>query len=253
MYTSYLQDNWVDLLPCAEFAYNNSVHSSTGFTPFYAFAGINPRGPEGSATGLTDKPDTLAQYMSEISQFLSANLEQAAADMKRFADRSRTPAPKYSAGDKVLISTKNIASPRPKTKWSDKWMGPYKVISEAYPNSDAYVLDLPPSVQMHKVFHTSLLMPYKESTLPGRRQPPPPPIIMNGNKEYEVNEVLFCKWKKGHLKYWVSWKGYSPKDNSWVDVEYMDNAQELVDEFHKTYPMPDKPSYKKRSAKRRKT
>ena len=30
------QDDWVDLLPMAEHAYNNSVTSATGMTPFYA-------------------------------------------------------------------------------------------------------------------------------------------------------------------------------------------------------------------------
>ena len=75
-------------------------------------------------------------------------------------------------------------------------MGPYQVISEAYPNNDACVLDLLPLVQMHKVFHTLLLMPYKESTIPGREQSPPPPVVMDSNQKYEIDEILTCKWKK---------------------------------------------------------
>jgi hypothetical protein len=35
-FSNYEQDNWVELLPLAEFAYNNSVHSSTRMTPFWA-------------------------------------------------------------------------------------------------------------------------------------------------------------------------------------------------------------------------
>src|SRR5271156_4740707 len=30
-FTNYEQDNWLDLLPLAEFSYNNSIHSATGF------------------------------------------------------------------------------------------------------------------------------------------------------------------------------------------------------------------------------
>jgi transposase InsO family protein len=35
MYCDYQQDNWKELLPLAEFAYNNSVHAATGTTPFF--------------------------------------------------------------------------------------------------------------------------------------------------------------------------------------------------------------------------
>jgi hypothetical protein len=35
-FSNYKQDNWVELLPLAEFAYNNSVHHSTRMTPFWA-------------------------------------------------------------------------------------------------------------------------------------------------------------------------------------------------------------------------
>ena len=34
-FVSYLQDDWVDYLPTAEFAYNNSKHSSTSQSPFF--------------------------------------------------------------------------------------------------------------------------------------------------------------------------------------------------------------------------
>ena len=40
---SYQQDDWADLLPIAEFAFNISHHSSIGMSPFYATYGFHPR------------------------------------------------------------------------------------------------------------------------------------------------------------------------------------------------------------------
>ncbi len=41
-YVNYEQDNWVELLPLAQFAYNNSVHASMKMTLFFANYGYHP-------------------------------------------------------------------------------------------------------------------------------------------------------------------------------------------------------------------
>jgi IS30 family transposase len=41
-FSNYEQDNWAELLPLAEFAYNNSVHASTRMTLFWAMYHWNP-------------------------------------------------------------------------------------------------------------------------------------------------------------------------------------------------------------------
>jgi transposase InsO family protein len=43
IYCDYHQSNWSQLLPFAEFTYNNAVSSSTGKTPFFANFGYYPR------------------------------------------------------------------------------------------------------------------------------------------------------------------------------------------------------------------
>jgi len=43
VYVNYQQDDWVDLLLLAEFAYNNTSHLATMVTPFFANKGFHPK------------------------------------------------------------------------------------------------------------------------------------------------------------------------------------------------------------------
>ena len=42
MYCNYQQDNWLDLLPLAEFAYNNAPSTMIGVSLFFANKGYHP-------------------------------------------------------------------------------------------------------------------------------------------------------------------------------------------------------------------
>ena len=44
-YCNYEQDNWNDLLPLAEYAYNNSATTATQVSPFFANYGFHPVNP----------------------------------------------------------------------------------------------------------------------------------------------------------------------------------------------------------------
>ena len=42
-FINFQEDNWVQWLRKAKFAYNNAIHSSTRMTPFFALLGYHPR------------------------------------------------------------------------------------------------------------------------------------------------------------------------------------------------------------------
>ena len=78
IYCSYQQDDWHSLLPLAEFAYNNTPHSSTGVTPFFANKGYHPN--------LTVYPElelasararTFVTNLDELHSMLRENLADA--------------------------------------------------------------------------------------------------------------------------------------------------------------------------------
>ena len=53
IYCNYQQDNWAELLPLAEFSFNNSPSATTGVSPFFANKGYHPDLTVNSKIGLS--------------------------------------------------------------------------------------------------------------------------------------------------------------------------------------------------------
>ena len=65
----------------------------------------------------------------------------------------------------------------------------------------------------------------------------PPPDLINGEEEYEIEEVLQSrKHGKGHkVQYLVKWKGYPDSENQWVDWDDL-HADEALADFKRKNP-----------------
>ena len=98
---------------------------------------------------------------------------------------------------------------------------------------------------VHPVFHVSQLEPATPNAIPNRIQPPPPPVVIDGEPEFEISEILDSKIDHRRrlckLLYLVRWLGYEGTDEetSWILASELEHASELVGEFHGAYP--DKP------------
>ena len=60
-------------------------------------------------------------------------------------------------------------------------------------------------------------------------------------EEYIVREILNSRIYRNKLQYLVDWEGYGPEDRTWEPSEYLANAQDLVNQFHKRYPLKPSP------------
>ena len=89
---------------------------------------------------------------------------------------------------------------------------------------------------IHPVFHSSLLEPYQDNTIPNRITPPPPPIELQDGPKYEVVVILNSKIVRNKLYYLLDWLGYSPSERTWEPIQNMANAQALLEDFHRQYP-----------------
>ncbi|KAL9567590.1 hypothetical protein ACKAV7_008354 [Fusarium commune] len=183
-----------------------------------------------------------------LEQYLRAYVSYLQDDWSRWlplaefaANSLKRPARRYREGDYIWLDARNIKTLRPQKKLDWKNIGPLKITKVISPY--AYRLDLPASMKIHPVFHTNLLRPAATNPLPGQNPDLPPPIEAEGVEEWEVEDILDSRWdRRGRggrprLKYMVKWAGHI--DPTEVPADYVDNAAEVVANFHRRYP--DKP------------
>ena len=86
-FCSYQQDDWVDYLPLAIFAFNNCINSSTNMTPFFANMGLHPSF-DVSITTDTNNPaaQELSIHLQHIHEELCAELAHSNEQMAIYYD-----------------------------------------------------------------------------------------------------------------------------------------------------------------------
>ena len=92
IYCNYQQDNWSELLPLAEFAYNNAPNATIGVSPFFANKGYNPNlsvHPERVITSIQAR--SYATNLEELHNVLREQILEAQARYQVAADRNRLP------------------------------------------------------------------------------------------------------------------------------------------------------------------
>jgi transposase InsO family protein len=175
-FMSLHQDNWVMLLPFAEFAYNQTLHTSIAMSPFRANYGFNPRCDDFSQVDLPLPPDLLTIKLADLFSELQHSMHTAQQNHKRYADKHRTPH-EFAVGNMVWLATDNIRSDRPRKKYDYKFVGPFEILERI--GSVAYKLDLPEHMHIHNVFHVSLLRPYIPNSFPDRPPSHPFPLVFD--------------------------------------------------------------------------
>ncbi|MBW0521626.1 hypothetical protein O181_061341 [Austropuccinia psidii MF-1] len=140
MYFSYHKDFWNTWLPLAEFAYNNSDHSSTKKSPFLTVYVRDLKFDSVNITEDTPSGDSLTKIQS-VKQDVKIELESSINRFKRYVDKSRESPPVFTPGDMVCLSSKNIKLTRPKKEVSERLLGPFPILKKV--STHAYHLKLP--------------------------------------------------------------------------------------------------------------
>jgi len=90
--------------------------------------------------------------------------------------------------------------------------------------------------QLYPAFNVVKLTPAPNNPITGcKMEDYPPPIVVDGEAEWEVEEILNSRWHWRKFQYLIKWKGYGRKHNSWESASEV-SVPELTAEFHHKHP-----------------
>ena len=263
MYTEHSYHDWDDYLTAAEFAYNNSLHRTTGFTPFELDTGQDPLDPISKSFAdavLPDafRTDTEVNYSAEAESLLmewrdkltlaKSNLEDAQNYEATHSKSSAQGSVQFAKGDKVWLNTENLSfydkkgKIRGRAKFDPRYAGPYTIVEVISENS-AFKLDLGPKEKFHPVQSIVKLIPFRHSIeYPLAHEYEAPVAVLATDEldedvdtEYELEKII-AKRKFGKVwKYRCKWRGFNNRHNTWEPKSSLTHCKEILDEFESRF------------------
>jgi len=153
-YVDYNLSNWSDLLPSAEFTYNNQAHKEIKESPFYFEYGRHLRaGPSLVKESPQRNLNDLTYKRQEALEQAKAALTLAAERMKWYYDKKVQSVP-FKVSDKVLLNLKDYQTTEQALR--PRYKGPFEII-EKLSLVTFWLRMLPRYRALHPVFHASKL------------------------------------------------------------------------------------------------
>ena len=208
-----------------QYIINSRPSSITKKVPYEVWMGHIPRAHQ--AVKDLKVPDLMTRQRN-----LETIREEAALAMQHAQESWTKPTnyKPYQKGDRVWLEGTNLHTTHPTRKLGPRRYGPFKV-REGVGHTN-FRLELPSHWKIHNIFHTKLLHPYKETEEHRENFTEPPPDLINGEPEWEVEQILDMRTRRLGKQYLICWKGYSSAHDSWEPWENI-NAPLLMVEFEK--------------------
>ena len=130
------------------------------------------------------------EKIKKIQKKAKAVPEKVQKEIKKYADRKWEEVEEYKIKDLVLLSTKNLKwqiVERRLEKLTEWFVEPYRV--KRVISTNTIELELPSSIKINSVVNVSQVWLYRPQ-VKGQRKTLPKPVIIEGEKEFEVEKIL---------------------------------------------------------------
>ena len=211
------KDDWVKLLPLAQYTHNTWINESTRTTLFELLISHTPM-MEVQERGISVPEVEKRKAWLEWGRLQAhAALQNAQKLLTKWMERRKGERHYlgFKEGDHVWLEGTHLRLSHPSTKLASRRYRPFVITKAISPI--VFKLELPQTWKIHDVFHASLLTPYHETVTHGANYPEPPLELIEGEEEYIIDWIL-NSWQYGRgkqLQFLIHWEGYSAAHDSW--------------------------------------
>ncbi|MCO5581212.1 hypothetical protein L7F22_035090 [Adiantum nelumboides] len=247
------RNQWKKYLPLVEYAYNNTVHTSIGKTPFEVIEGRSKVPPILEMHGKIFAADEYSRDLRDSFAKIKEAISIAQQKHKVAADKHRRPV-HFSTNDWVLLRFPKArlrhttgkswhgeltGHQKYYAKLARRYYGPFQILRPI--NETAYQLKLPSHWPIHNAFHVSLLKAYKGD-------PPQEPILDDPSEFEGPEEILQPEHIIRHedkvlrngkvlRKYLIKFKNYPFEDAKWMQEPQLKDNMSMVATYNEMHKM----------------
>jgi len=207
-------------LSTAQFVYNNTQNETTEETPFQANYEYNSK--------VWQEPQA-HESQSQKAILNIAEIKKLHKDlMNRIQQQTEqtTEVKPFVVEERVYLKTNNIHVKQRSKKLNNKSIELFKIKRNI--KRISYKLDLPKKMQIHSVFHASMLQCCNQF-IPLQITE----TFVELNKEYQVENILEKRMISGKAHYLIRWKGYNTSENTWKLIENLNGCTRTLQHFER--------------------
>jgi hypothetical protein len=243
-YVNHQQNDWTDWLFMTEYAFNAFVSIITQMSSFLANYEFESRMSfdqmkfdENIAKNRINRfrEKKIVFTMKNIWKFAKKHMKKSQQSQTIYANRHRIFASNYQVENQVWLFIRNIQIDRSFKKLDHKMLESFKILKK---RDSSYKLELLDEMNIHSVFHISLLRKDLENSLSKQIISSSSFVVIDDEEKFDVKNIIDSRLTERSinqkLQYKIRWVEHS-SDRKWYSIENFENAKEIVADYHQRY------------------
>jgi hypothetical protein len=243
-YVNHQQNDWIDWLSMIEYVSNVFISITTQVFSFLVNYDFESR-MSFDHTSLKEntnkervqriKRRKIVFIMKKIWQFVKAHMKKSQQNQVTHVNRHRTIVSEYQIKNQVWLSIKNIQIDRFSKKLNHKMLKSFKIVKK---RESSYKLDLSNEMNIHSMFHISLLRKNSQNSLLEQLISSSSSVVIDDEQKFDVEDIIDSRLTERsinkRLQYKIKWVRHS-SDRKWYSIENFENAKDIVTNYHQRY------------------